>query len=108
MFVRVTSMPNTPRTRTPRANARVPFGSVFGKVFSLRPNFVGRRPARSGLWHSASGKPEHARNEERNQGHDEHDLRRSERGSSDDAEAERASDQSNDKKAIAQLNMVSS
>jgi hypothetical protein len=54
--------------------------------------------ADSSLWYSASGKPEHARYEERDQRDDEYDLCGGERGSGYRAEAERTSDQSNDKK----------
>jgi hypothetical protein len=100
-------MPNIPqqifRTQnTPPCKRQcAPFGSIFGKIFSLRffaAEFLRRRPEQSGLRHSASTKPENGRNEECKQGHDEYDLRGGERGPSDNAEAERARDQSNDKK----------
>jgi hypothetical protein len=55
-------------------------------------------PAAPNLWNPAAGEAENRRNEERNQGHDEYDLCGCERGPSDDAEAERAGEQSNDKK----------
>jgi hypothetical protein len=49
-----------------------------------------RRPLGE-LWNPAAGEAEDRRNEERHQGHDEYDLCGGERGSGDDAEAERAS-----------------
>src|SRR6185312_8807587 len=57
-----------------------------------------RRPGGAPLRQAAPGKPEDGRNEERDQGDDEYDLRGGESGSGDDAEAECAGDQGNDKK----------
>jgi hypothetical protein len=99
-------MPNIPqqifRTQnSPPANAKCAVWFHIRKdifIAFLRCRISSPPTEQSGLRHSASTKPENGRNEERNQGYHEYDLRGGERGPSDNAETERARDQSNDKK----------
>ena len=82
--------------------------SIFWDDISDGPHY--RRAAAqrgTGLGCAASGDPKHARNEEHDQSGHEHDLRRAEGGSGDDAEAEPGRHQSNDKKGDRPVNDVS-
>jgi hypothetical protein len=92
-------MNNTPQAELPARNLVPSSANNFycGQVSPIAGRLSQRDPDRRGplLWYAAFAEPEHARNEERDQGDDEYDLCCGERGSGHDAEAERARDQPN-------------